>query len=159
DPLVQNHLRMLQSTLRSELHLARSICRPDAEQFGTITLAAERGLVEAVRQYVKQERVPRVAGTSRVQADLDRLVAAGGAAALKGCLSPEQADRYAAEVAQRTEEQRQAAARNLVALFDKELLLSADQRHRMIEGLVSHWDDAWCPSLEHFQYGLRFLPR
>jgi len=159
DPQVQSYLQMLRPTFRAELYLARSICKPDAGQLGPIAEAAERGFLEAVKQYVKRERTPRAIETPRMQANFDRTVAEGVSAALKDCLSPEQAERYADEVARRFEEQRRTVARNLVSLFDRELFLSAEQRDRMIEELLAHWDDAWCPSLEHFQYGLRYLPR
>jgi hypothetical protein len=73
------------------------------------------------------------------------------AGAVKSTLTPEQADRYEAELRDRARNQRRVTARNLVVQLDRDLALTEDQRERLCESLTSNWDESWCPQLEVLQ--------
>ena len=58
----------------------------------------------------------------------------------------------------RNANRRKAGLHYLVDAIDRDLYLSDQQRVKLTETLVLHWDDSWCTSLEYVLYGNKFYP-
>ncbi len=157
EPQAQQFANQLRPMLRAEVHLAFTACAPTTkEQRAAILAGAEAVLKDVSRQCAEGQMMPRKADVG--MPNPQRLMAAGIAALLKDRVADDQLARYRAESAAKDEAFRRVAVGNLVANIDDELLLSADQRGRLVQALESHWKDAWCSSLQSLLHGSQYLP-
>ena len=152
--------REYQAALRAELNFARHVCQPTPEQFQSLREELAKDLkVQPPQPNAPlgrggvQRQVRNAQMVNPVQLARDRL-----AQAVKTSLSAEQATRFQEELDKRTLDRRRAAAHNLVARLDREMVLSETQREQITESLLSHWNDAWCSSLQMFMYNDQFFP-
>jgi hypothetical protein len=160
----QQFARQYRSIARSELHLARKICEPTAEQFQQLREDVEQTLRATLEQQTDRQKkvvAQRRGQQQALQLDMNncaKLARDAVAHAVKAQLSAEQADRFSAELAQRAVDRRETAAHNFVARLDQELVLSVDQRTQITAALLARWDDSWCQSLQMFMYDEQGLP-
>ena len=77
---------------------------------------------------------------------------------MKKDLTSEQFAHYQAEVEKRDANRKQSAVRFLVDAIDRDLYLSGQQRLKLTESLLAHWDQSWSMSLEYLLYGNQFYP-
>jgi hypothetical protein len=160
----QQFSRQFRTIASSELHLARAVCEPTAEQLEALREDVEQSLKESLQQQTERQKrtVAMRRGQQHVfQIDLNssaKLARDAVARAVKARLSSEQADRFNAELAQRAVDRREAAAHNFVARLDQELVFSAEQRSQVTAALLARWDDSWCQSLQMFIYDEQSLP-
>lgn len=61
---------------------------------------------------------------------------------------PDQMAAYKADLERRAASRKEAGVPLLVAVIDRQLLLTARQREEIAESLSAHWDDRWCDGLE-----------
>jgi hypothetical protein len=73
-------------------------------------------------------------------------------------LSHDQESRYKAELEKRAASRKQVVIDNLVAKLDGDLVLTSDQRARLVEALSANWKDAWGQSLEMLMNIDTFFP-
>jgi len=160
----QQFSRQFQAIAKSELHFARKICEPTAEQFQQLRGDVEQTLKETLEQQTDRQKkmvAQRRNQPQAVQLDLNasaKLARDAVARSVKARLSAEQSDRFYEELAQRTLDRRETAAHNFVARLDEELILSAEQRSQITVALLARWDDSWCQSLQTFMYDEQSLP-
>jgi hypothetical protein len=157
-------LEQYRPLLRTELEFVKKICLPTNEQQLLIAQEGERILKDAAKRPNDVVRGVLMLGVRARAApsnpaDLRKQLQEGLAASVKSHLSEVQAALYRDEIEKRAAHRRQIAVRNIVARLDQELALSAAQREKLCESLVSNWNDAWCASLEVFLYGNEFLPQ
>jgi hypothetical protein len=154
---LQQLIQQSRPILRAEYHVLRVVCQLTTEQRKTMARAAEQTLRDSTKKYFETMRRPMTAA-QRAALDPRRLIQEGLSQAVKAKLSAEQSSRYQEELAKRTAGRKQLAVRNLVARLDRDMLLNAEQRDRIADSLLSHWDDAWCQSLEMFMHDNNYLP-
>jgi hypothetical protein len=73
-------------------------------------------------------------------------------------LSHDQQSRYKVELEKRAASRKQVVIDNLVAKLDGDLVLSSEQRTRLVEALSANWKDAWGQSLQMLMNIDSFFP-
>ncbi len=155
DPNVVNlerqYLPQFQPLLKPELAFIRRVCRLNKEQSEQITKAADQRLRVAVREYaIAQNNMRQGRGRIRAQSmpDPRKLVQQQLTKLVQQKLSAEQANAYQQERDKRDAHRKRAAVLSLVAKLDEELVLTVEQRGKLIESLTTNWQGAWTQSLE-----------
>ena len=159
-------IQQLRPILNSEYQLIQSVCAPTAEQRKQLARAGERALQDTAQQFAEMRRTgvrimlikPGQEANPSSVSDPRRRIQEGLLASVKAHCSPEQVARYEAESARRDQERKRIAILNIVSRVDQAVILSADQRDRLIRTLSVNWNDAWCPALEIFQYTNAYPP-
>jgi hypothetical protein len=124
---------------KTELRFMRMTTQPTKQQYEKIAAEAEPSVKVAMRMYVK-----RINGQgANNSSDPTRPMTEAITKAIKQHLSPEQAAQYEKELAARVKAHKRMAVDNLVVMVDKALLLSADQRQKLVDILDNNWDDSW----------------
>lgn len=166
DPQIVNlerqYLPQFQSLLKPELAFIQRVCRLDKEQRDQIAKTADRRLRLAVKEYViALNNMNQGRGRFRRQSmpDPRKLVQRQLAKWVEQNLSTEQAEAYRQESDKRNEHRKHAAVLSLVAKLDEELVLTIEQREKLIESLSSNWQDAWLQSLETLIHNNQYLPQ
>ncbi|MCH5375468.1 MAG: hypothetical protein JJ992_15970 [Planctomycetes bacterium] len=168
DPNVANmekqYLPRFQSLWKAEIAFVQRVCRPDQAQREKIEAAKDRCTAAAAREYtIAYSGVRAVADPfggvianravdprELIRKQMARLVADG--------LGSEKLAAYQDECERRDAHRKHAAVLNLVARLDEELLLSAEQRDKLMESLRSHYQDGWGQSLTVLLNNRQYLP-
>lgn len=165
DPNVANlerqFLPQFQPLLKPELAFIQRVCRLSKEQRDQIAKPAEQRLRVAVKEYaIAQNNRRQGRGRFRAQSvpDPRQLVQQQLAKLVKQKLNTEQAEAYQQECDKRNAHRKHAAILSLVAKLDEELVLTVDQRGKLIESLSSNWQDAWVQSLQILIHNTQYLP-
>src|SRR5438132_848754 len=114
---------------KTELHFMRLVSQPTKQQYEKISADGETALKATIRNFALQMnglRQPRASAGE--QSDPRPLIADALAKSARTILSREQAARYQKELHQRTAARKRVVVLNLVAKFDKVLVLTAEQR-------------------------------
>ncbi|HET6324299.1 MAG TPA: hypothetical protein VFG04_06330 [Planctomycetaceae bacterium] len=132
----QAPLQQLRLVLQVELGFVKSLCRPTAEQMRTIKQEALKQIADLAKDMQRANNL-QIMNRARqtIQEKLSELVHAQ--------LSPAQSARYDSEIQKRSDNLRQACARNLVVAFDEHLSLTEWQRQKLSAELAHNWDDSW----------------
>jgi hypothetical protein len=158
---VQQHMRQARPLVRAELIFVRKVCGLEMEQFRRVHQDTEAAFKDAITKIVEAHQQVRVRVAGKVQRaqvpDAIGLLRGRLAAVMKNDLTPEQFARYEAEVEKRDAFQKDSAVRFLVDAIDREVYLSDDQRLKLTESLLAHWDPSWNSTLEYVLYGNRFF--
>jgi len=165
DPNVANlerqFLPQFQPLLKPELAFIRRVCHLNKEQHDQIAKSADQRLRVAVKEYaIAQNNMRQGRGRFRAQSmpDPRKLVQQQLAKLVKQRLSTEQAEAYQQECDKRNAQRKRAAVLGLVAKLDEELVLTVEQREKLIESLTSNWQDAWVQSLQILIHNTQYLP-
>jgi hypothetical protein len=158
--LIQQFTQQYRPLLRAELHFARSVCGLSQEQSKELTRAGEELLKSISTEYaeLRMRQMQGITLKDSLPPTPEKFMRDGLAAALKTMVSPEVFARLQAELESRDTNRIQVAARNLVAKLDQDLFLTTHQRALICESLSSHWNEAWCPSLEMLAFRNGFIP-
>jgi hypothetical protein len=153
-------VEQFQSILRAEYQFLRTVCGPTLDQRRQIVAKTEQAVNDAAAAYVNGQQRVLGGGLQRVPARSDphKLMQEALAAAARPHLSAEQWSRYESEVAKRAAERKRIAVDNLLAKLDGDLVLSADQRHKLRTVLEDNWQDDWGNSLEMWVYNELYIP-
>ena len=146
EPQIQRFVVQLRPLVRSEIHLVLTVCSPNAEQKAAIRGEEDRVTKDVAREIAQFQMGLR--HNNNVAPDPRKLIPDAMAKVVKERLSPEQADRYKAESEAKFEFSRKVALASLASSLDDELMLSADQRARLVQALDSHWRPGWHGSLQ-----------
>jgi hypothetical protein len=142
----QRHILFwLELQLQAELACVKEVCGPTKEQFRQL----KADLQDCA---AKSAKASRSASLKSLRENV--------ALCLARRLSPERGARYCGEIEKRDANERAVCIRNLVAILDQELSLSAQQREAMSRSLASNWDVTWCRTVEMaFRHGQNYLPK
>ena len=154
DPLVQQFLPQFRQLTKIETHLVQRICKLSKDQRKAIEKESDKIAKAASKKYAEfQQKMMQgqwIGGEA--YPDPRNILQDCFAPFLKTCLTAEQSTRYRAELERRKEDRKQVTIRNLVAKLDEDLVLTAEQRQKLVDSLSKNWDNAWAQSLEMFQY-------
>jgi hypothetical protein len=155
-----------QQLLYSELAFLRRACKPDAKPFVDVARAAKADLRVPLREYVTAMNAPRIIMNGRVQPVQPHSGTDDPRQAIENLLTPlaeaklgaEKARLYRRECEKRAEVRKKAAVMNLVAGLDERLVLSAQQRAKLVESFSKNYDDAWEQFFEVYGGFNNFFP-
>lgn len=158
--LEQQYLPQFQPLLKPELAFIQRVCRLNKEQHDQIKTSADQRLRVAVKEYAIAQNNMRQGRRIRAQSlpDPRKLVQQQLAKLVKQKLSAEQAEAYQQECDKRNAHRKRATVLSLVAKLDEELVLTVEQREKLIESLTSNWQDAWVGSLQVLIHNQQYLP-
>lgn len=152
--------RFRQQILKPELAFVRRACQPDDDQLRDVAAAAEERLAGVVRKYAVAQNRMRHGGirASSPRPEPRKLVQQDVAAVVEARLRPDQVERYRRECELRAARRKRAVVLNLVAWLDQELLLSAEQRDKLVELLTQNYQESWGPWLGLLTRRINALP-
>ena len=155
----QQYLQQFRRLTKAEISFVVAVCKPTKEQYQQLQRAGEKTTKSAVKAYADVQKKMMQGNRGNVTyPDPRKLIQTGITRAIVEHLKPEQAERYRAETEKRQAHVKQVAVENLVARLDEELVLTAEQRGKLVESLAKHWQAEWGQSLEMFMYGNQFFP-
>ncbi len=151
-----------QQLLYVELAFLRRACKPDAKPFAEVAKAAKADLRVPLREYVVSRSGARqVTGGGPNAADPRLEIRKLLVPLVEAKLGPEKARLYRQECDKRTEARKHAVVMNLVAALDERLVLTAQQRAKLVQSLSANYENAWDQYLEmsSFQQSSSSCPR
>jgi hypothetical protein len=149
-----------QQFLYVELAFLRRVCKVDAKAFVEVAKGAKPGLRATVRQYaVAQAALMRQRNDERSETvDPHTLVQRLLTPLVEAKLGAEQAQHYRQECEKRAEGRKRAVVLNLVATLDDRLVLTAEQRAKLVESLSSDYQSGWEQFSRIFAANAQYLP-
>jgi hypothetical protein len=136
---------------RTELHFMRLVSRPTKQQYEKIAAETEPSVKDALRGLVA------ASNGAGGQSDPRAVIAAAVAKSVRANLSPEQAASYLEEIHLRTAARRRLVVLSLVAMVDKLLMLTSEQREKLQAVLTGNWNDSW-DQTQLLMMGGQYLP-
>src|SRR5262245_10352310 len=160
DAQIQQFVLQFRPMYRAEYYFVRRVCELSAEQRKQVAQAGERAVRESARRYAEvQQKMMQGGWRPGTQAPEPKKVLEDVLSeSVMGLLTSDQQARYKDELAKRVASRKQMALDNLVARLDQDLVLTSEQRDKLIESLASHWDDAWSQSLQMFMNMENYFP-
>jgi hypothetical protein len=137
---------------RMELHFMRLVTQPTKQQYEKIAADTAESVKAALRKFAESFR-----GMSGDQSDPRAPIADAIAKAVRDTLTPDQAARYQKELDLRTAARKRAVVMNLVAMIDRAVVLTPDQRDKLSEILADNWNGSW-DQTQLFMYGGQYFP-
>jgi hypothetical protein len=170
DPIAEQYVTQFRPILRAEYRLLRSICDLSKDERRKIARDGEQALRETAKRAAGERNrgmrvfirpagaaVPAPAPASTIL-EPRKLIQEGLAKSVEAHLSAEQQASYRAELEKRDADRKRITIACIVARLDQDLILSPEQRTKLIDALTTHWDDSWCPSLDVLQLSDQFFP-
>jgi hypothetical protein len=160
DDQVQQYVQQFRPMVRTEYYFIRNVCDLTKEQRKQVAREGERAVLAAARRFAEEQQKMMRGGwrPGSEQPDPHRLLVEVLAKSVPPMLTPAQAARYREELEKRAASRKQVALDNLVAKLDQDLVLDSDQREKISSSLSSHWNDAWCQSLQMLMNIENFFP-
>ena len=160
DAQVAQYVPQFRPMFRAEYYFIRNTCGLNTDQRKRLARLGETAVKAAARRFVEaQQKMMR--GGWRPGTDYPdprKLVEQELARVMSPLLSHDQESRYKAELEKRAASRKQVVIDNLVAKLDGDLVLSSEQRTRLVEALSANWKDAWGQSLEMLMNIDSFFP-
>lgn len=161
NPMIQQFAQQLRPILRSEYHLIVAVCKPSAEQRRKIAREGEQALLDTSKKFAELQQNPRIMFVNNQRATTPnprKMIEEAMSKSVKAHLSAEQFAAYQKEAEKRDANRKAVTIRNLIAKFDQDLVLTAEQRDKIANSLDSNWNSDWCPSVEMFTVFGQFVP-
>ena len=160
DAQAAQYVQQFRPMFRAEYYFIRNTCGLNTDQRKQLARLGETAVKAAARQFVEaQQKMMR--GGWRPGTDYPdprKLVEQELARVMSPLLSHDQESRYKAELEKRAASRKQVVIDNLVAKLDGDLVLTSEQRTRLVEALSANWKDAWGQSLEMLMNIDSFFP-
>ena len=160
DDQVQQYVQQFRPMVRTEYYFIRNVCDLTKEQRKQVAREGERAVLAAARRFAEeQQKMMRGGWRPGTRAARSPAAPRGGAGkSVPPLLTSAQAARYKEELEKRVASRKQVALDNLVAKLDQDLVLDSEQREKISSSLSSHWNDAWCQSLQMLMNIENFFP-
>jgi hypothetical protein len=160
DAQAAQYIQQFRPIFRMEYYFLRGTCDLTKDQRRQLAQLGERTVKTAARQFVDaQQKMMRGGWRPGAQPpDARKLIEQELIKSTAGFLTPEQQRRYKDEVEKRAVSRKQVVVDNMVAHLDKDLVLTSDQRGKLVEALLKNWDDSWGQSLDMLMNMQNFFP-
>jgi hypothetical protein len=160
DAQVEQFVQQFRPLFRAEYYFIRRVCDLTPDQRKRVAREGERAVKDAARKFAELQQKMMQGGwrPGTQYPEPQRVLEEVLSKSVTGILSPEQQARYKDELEKRAANRKQVALDNLVAKLDQDLVLSAEQRDKISESLSSHWNEAWCQSLNMLMNIEHFFP-
>jgi hypothetical protein len=160
DAQAAQYVQQFQPMFRAEYYFIRNTCDLNTDQRKQLARLGESAVRAAARQFVEaQQKMMR--GGWRPGADYPdprKFIEEELTRVLRPLLSQYQASRYKTELEKRAVSRKRVVIDNLVVKLDGDLVLTSDQRAKLIEAMSANWKDSWCQSLEMLTNIDNFFP-
>jgi hypothetical protein len=147
--------------LRGELLFVRVVCHPSKDEYARIAAVGDEALGQSVREYAEAQSAA-MRGDGRNEwpklPDPRQLIAGRLYRATVEILSNSQAETYKQELDKRAAHRKYVTILNLVAMLDRKLVLTAEQREKLVVSLTDQWNESWSQSLEILTLGDQYFP-
>ncbi len=160
DAQAAQYVQHFRPMFRAEYYFIRNTCGLNPDQRKKLARLGEAAVKAAARQFVEAQQNMMQGGwrPGTEYPDPRKIIEQELARAMSPLLSADQESRYKAELEKRTDSRKQVVIDNLVAKLDTDLVLTADQRTRLVAALSANWKDAWGQSLEMLRNIDNFFP-
>jgi hypothetical protein len=160
DAQAAQYVQQFWSVFRSEYAFLRSTCNLNSEQRKEVARLGERAVKAAARQYLEAQRKFMHGGVRPGTEYLDphKLIEQELTRAVAPLLSHDQERLYHLEIERRTASHKQVVIDNMIVKLDGDLVLTLDQRTKLVEALHENWQDSWFQVLEMLMDIDSFLP-
>jgi hypothetical protein len=160
DAQAAQYVEQFRPMFRAEYYFIRNACSLTVDQRKQLARLGEGAIRAAARQFVEsQQGMMRVGWRPGMEnPDPRKFLEAELTKPAMRFLSPDQQARFRKELDERAASRRQVFIDNLVAKLDGDLVLTADQRDRLVKALSANWIDAWGQSLQMLQNLDSFFP-
>lgn len=160
DAQAAQYVQQFRPMFRAEYYFIRNTCGLNPDQRKQLARLAETAVKAAARQFVEAQQKTMRGGwqPGTDYPDPRKLVEHELTRVMRPLLSHDQESRYKAELEKRAASRKQVVIDNLVAKLDGDLVLSSEQRTRLIEALSANWKDAWGQSLQMLMNIDSFFP-
>jgi hypothetical protein len=152
-------LPQFKKLLKAERYRVDLECDLSPEQKQLLVLESERFLKEIVRAYCITENKRRHQGQrQKVSLDPNQMLRDHLARWVREYLGQDEYELYFEANRLSRQRRQRVTVLNLVANFDKLLMLTDEQRHRLVKSLNANWQEDWGQRLPMFIHGPQFLP-
>jgi hypothetical protein len=160
DAQAAQYVEQFRPMFRAEYYFTRNVCSLTVDQRKQLARLGEGALRAAARQFVESQQTMMRGGwrPGMENPDPRKFLEAELTKSAMRLLSPDQQARLRKELEERAASRRQVFVDNLVAKLDGDLVLTADQRDRLVKALSANWNDAWGQSLQMLQNLDSFFP-
>jgi hypothetical protein len=160
----------LEPMLKAELSFANRAAELNDDERRTLIAGSKKWFEEFIGPFVeKQDPNQRqmmlqagngiwFGGQAPSRDDPRKSIQTGVAKLVSDTLPKEKRDKYKEECRKREEFVRLATVDNLVTRIDEKVILSADQRKKVTDALIKHWDENSAPQLEAFAISATIWP-
>jgi hypothetical protein len=160
DAQVTQYVQQFRPMFRAEYYFIRNTCDLNTDQRKQLARMGERVIKAAARQFAEAQQKMMRGGwrPGSESPDPRKFIEEELTRVLRPLLSLEQESQYEAELEMRTASRKQVVIDNVVAKLEADLVLTAEQRSKLIEALAVNWKDSWCQSLEMLMNIENFFP-
>lgn len=160
DPFVQQFKRQFTGIMKSEVYFLNRVCETTPAQREKLKVATDAALTKVIKKFADIQKKMNQGGFdwNSPAPDPRKQMQDELAILAKKCLFAEQVALYETEIVKRVENRRRTSVLNAVARLDEELILTSDQRTKLIGELTTRWKTADTQQLEVFLYGDSYFP-
>jgi hypothetical protein len=160
DAQAAQYVQQFRPMFRAEYYFIRNTCGLNTDQRKQLARMGETAVKAAARSFVEaQQKMMRGGWRPGTEyPDPRKLIEQELTRVMSPLLTHDQESRYKAELEKRAASRKQVVIDNLVAKLDGDLVLTSDQRTRLVEALSANWKDAWGQSLEMLMNIDNFFP-
>src|SRR5208337_2699489 len=160
DAQAAQYVQQFRPMFRPEYYFIRNTCGLNTDQRKQLARMGETAVKAAARSFVEaQQKMMRGGWRPGTEyPDPRKLIEQELSRVMSPLLTHDQESRYKAELEKRAASRKQVVIDNLVAKLDGDLVLTSDQRTRLVEALSANWKDAWGQSLEMLMNIDNFFP-
>jgi hypothetical protein len=160
DAQAAQYVQQFRPMFRAEYYFIRNTCCLNTDQRKQLARMGETAVKAAARSFVEAQQKMMRGGwrPGSEYPDPRKLVEQELSRVMGPLLTHDQESRYKAELEKRAASRKQVVIDNLVAKLDGDLVLTSDQRTRLVEALSANWKDAWGRSLEMLMNIDSFFP-
>ncbi len=160
DAQAAQYVQQFRPMFRAEYYFIRNTCDLNTDQRKQLARMGETAVKAAARSFVEAQQKMMRGGwrPGSEYPDPRKLIEQELSRVMSPLLTHDQESRYKAELEKRAASRKQVVIDNLVAKLDGDLVLTSDQRTRLVEALSANWKDAWGQSLEMLMNIDSFFP-
>jgi hypothetical protein len=150
DAQAAQFVQQIRPMFRAEYYFIRNTCGLNADQRKQLARMGENAVKAAARSFVESQQKMMRGGwrADSEYPDPRKVLEAELSRVMSPLLTRDQERRYKAELEKRASSRKEVVIDNLVAKLDSDLVLTADQRSKLVAALSANWKDAWGQSLE-----------
>ena len=156
----EQYVQQFRPMFRAEYYFIRNVCDLTGPQRKQLARMGEQATKAAALKFVEaQQKMMRGGWRPDMHYPDPREIIEQelGKSAL-GLLSAEQQTRYKEELKERARSRKQLFIDNFVAKLDDDLVLTAEEREKLVKALTDNWKDEWGQSLQMLQNLDSFFP-
>lgn len=156
----EQYVQHFRPMFRAEYYFIRNVCNLTSPQRKQLARLGEPAARSAAKEFVEAQQKMMQGGwrPGMQYPDPQKLIQDELSKTAMSLLSPGQQVQYQEELKARAASRRQLFIDNFVAKLDSDLILTADQRAKLVKAFADNWKDEWGQSLQMLQNLDSFFP-